>query len=88
MCSGCDRSCRDRASRGVGVPEAAARRRRLPRDVPARFEGRPQPRRLWRSFVAGSLAWSMVLGGSRPHRWDYIGAAICVIGVAVYVPRG
>lgn len=40
-------------------------------------------------FVAGSLAWGIVLDGFRPDRWDYIGAAICLIGVAVimYAPR-
>ena len=40
-------------------------------------------------FVAGSLAWGMVLDGFRPDRWDLIGAFICLIGVAVimYAPR-
>jgi small multidrug resistance family-3 protein len=40
-------------------------------------------------FVAGSLAWGMVVDGYRPDRWDVIGAAICLVGVAVimYVPR-
>jgi small multidrug resistance family-3 protein len=41
-------------------------------------------------FVAGSLAWGMIVDGFRPDRWDTIGAAICLIGVAVimYAPRG
>jgi small multidrug resistance family-3 protein len=41
-------------------------------------------------FVAGSLAWGMVFDGFRPDRWDILGAAICLVGVAVimYVPRG
>lgn len=41
-------------------------------------------------FVAGSLAWGMVLDGFQPDRWDYIGALICLIGVGIimYVPRG
>ncbi|WP_030154485.1 YnfA family protein [Glycomyces sp. NRRL B-16210] len=41
-------------------------------------------------FVAGSLAWGMVADGFRPDRWDVIGAAICLVGVAVimYAPRG
>jgi small multidrug resistance family-3 protein len=41
-------------------------------------------------FVAGSLAWGMVLDGFRPDRWDLIGAAVCLAGVAVimYAPRG
>ncbi|WP_335991303.1 YnfA family protein [Glycomyces sp. MUSA5-2] len=40
-------------------------------------------------FVAGSLAWGMVADGFRPDRWDVIGAAICLVGVAVimYAPR-
>jgi len=40
-------------------------------------------------FVAGSLAWGMVVDKFRPDRWDLIGAAICLVGVAVimYAPR-
>ncbi|MEU6861320.1 YnfA family protein [Glycomyces sp. NPDC046736] len=40
-------------------------------------------------FVAGSLAWGMVVDGFRPDRWDVIGAAVCLVGVAVimYAPR-
>ncbi len=40
-------------------------------------------------FVAGSLAWGMAFDGFRPDRWDVIGAAVCIIGVAVimYAPR-
>ena len=34
-------------------------------------------------FVAGSLAWGIVLDGFRPDRWDYIGATICLVGVGV-----
>jgi small multidrug resistance family-3 protein len=41
-------------------------------------------------FVAGSLVWAMVLDGFRPDRFDVIGAALCLAGVAVimYAPRG
>ncbi|TDD32393.1 YnfA family protein [Nonomuraea terrae] len=41
-------------------------------------------------FVAGSLAWGMVVDGFRPDRWDVAGALICLVGVAVimYAPRG
>ncbi|GII23321.1 YnfA family protein [Planosporangium mesophilum] len=41
-------------------------------------------------FVAGSLAWGMVVDKFRPDRYDIIGAALCLIGVAVimYPPRG
>lgn len=40
-------------------------------------------------FVAGSLLWGVVADGFRPDRWDLIGAAICLLGVAVimYAPR-
>ncbi|MFG1602692.1 YnfA family protein [Actinoplanes sp. NPDC049265] len=41
-------------------------------------------------FVAGSLLWGMLVDGFRPDRWDLIGAACCLAGVAVimYAPRG
>jgi small multidrug resistance family-3 protein len=41
-------------------------------------------------FVAGSLAWGIVADGFRPDRYDYLGAAICLVGVAVimFSPRG
>ncbi|MEV6282628.1 YnfA family protein [Kribbella sp. NPDC051770] len=40
-------------------------------------------------FVAGSLAWGMLVDGFRPDRWDVIGAVICLVGVVVimYAPR-
>ncbi|CAJ1497720.1 YnfA family protein [[Mycobacterium] burgundiense] len=40
-------------------------------------------------FVAGSLAWGMVLDGFRPDRWDLTGALLCLVGVGVimYAPR-
>jgi small multidrug resistance family-3 protein len=41
-------------------------------------------------FVAGSLAWAMLLDGFRPDRYDLAGAAVCLTGVALimYAPRG
>jgi small multidrug resistance family-3 protein len=41
-------------------------------------------------FVAGSLGWGMLVDGFRPDRYDLIGAALCLAGVAVimYAPRG
>ncbi|MDN3359786.1 YnfA family protein [Actinomadura sp. DC4] len=41
-------------------------------------------------FVAGSLTWGVIADGYRPDRYDIIGAAICLAGVAVimYAPRG
>lgn len=40
-------------------------------------------------FVAGSLAWGIVVDGFRPDRWDYAGAAVCLLGVALimFAPR-
>lgn len=40
-------------------------------------------------FVAGSLAWGVVLDGFRPDRWDLIGALVCLAGVGLimYAPR-
>ena len=40
-------------------------------------------------FVAGSLAWGVLVDGFRPDRYDVAGALICLVGVAVimYAPR-
>lgn len=40
-------------------------------------------------FVAGSLAWGMLVDKFHPDRWDYLGAAICLVGVGIimYAPR-
>jgi small multidrug resistance family-3 protein len=40
-------------------------------------------------FIAGSLAWGMLLDGFEPDRWDYLGAGIALAGVAIimYAPR-
>jgi small multidrug resistance family-3 protein len=40
-------------------------------------------------FVAGSLAWGVIADGFRPDRFDLIGAAVCLVGVAVimFAPR-
>ncbi|MCX5046205.1 YnfA family protein [Aldersonia sp. NBC_00410] len=41
-------------------------------------------------FVAGSLLWGVAFDGFRPDRWDIIGSAVCLAGVALimYAPRG
>ena len=41
-------------------------------------------------FVVGSLVWGAIFDGFRPDRYDLVGAAICLAGVAVimYAPRG
>jgi small multidrug resistance family-3 protein len=40
-------------------------------------------------FVAGSLAWGVLVDGFRPDRYDLVGAGLCLAGVAVimYAPR-
>ncbi|OLF19043.1 YnfA family protein [Actinophytocola xanthii] len=40
-------------------------------------------------FVAGSLAWGVLVDGFRPDRFDLLGAGLCLLGVAVimYAPR-
>lgn len=40
-------------------------------------------------FVVGSLAWAVAFDRFRPDRYDLIGAAVCLLGVAVimYAPR-
>jgi small multidrug resistance family-3 protein len=41
-------------------------------------------------FVVGSLVWGVLVDRFHPDRWDYLGAATCLLGVAMimYVPRG
>jgi small multidrug resistance family-3 protein len=34
-------------------------------------------------YIAASLAWLLAVEGSRPDRWDVIGADICLTGAAV-----
>jgi small multidrug resistance family-3 protein len=36
-------------------------------------------------FVAGSLLWGVLFDGFRPTRYDLIGAAVCIAGVAIIV---
>ena len=40
-------------------------------------------------FVVGSLLWGVAFDGFRPDRYDLIGAALCIAGVAtiMYAPR-
>jgi small multidrug resistance family-3 protein len=41
-------------------------------------------------FIVLSLAWGWAIDGHRPDRWDYLGGAVCVFGMALimYGPRG
>jgi small multidrug resistance family-3 protein len=40
-------------------------------------------------FIVLSLAWGWAADGHRPDRWDYLGGALCVFGMALimYGPR-
>ncbi len=40
-------------------------------------------------FIVLPLAWGWAVDGHRPDRWDYIGGALCVFGMALimYGPR-
>ena len=41
-------------------------------------------------FIVGSLLWGVAFDGFRPDRYDVLGAAVCLVGVAtiMYPPRG
>lgn len=41
-------------------------------------------------YILASLIWMWAVEGSRPDRWDAVGAAICVVGamVIIFGPRG
>lgn len=41
-------------------------------------------------YILGSLAWMWAVEGSRPDRWDVIGAAVSVAGALIILlgPRG
>jgi small multidrug resistance family-3 protein len=36
-------------------------------------------------YIAASLAWLWVVEGTKPDRWDLIGAAVCFVGAAVII---
>lgn len=36
-------------------------------------------------FIAGSLAWGIVVDGFRPTPWDYVGSAIALVGAAIII---
>jgi len=36
-------------------------------------------------FVAGSLAWGIVVDGFKPTSWDYVGSAVCLLGAAIII---
>ena len=36
-------------------------------------------------YILASLVWMWAVEGSRPDRWDAIGAAICILGASVII---
>lgn len=40
-------------------------------------------------FIVLSLTWGWAVDGYRPHRWDHLGGALCVLRMALimYGPR-
>jgi small multidrug resistance family-3 protein len=34
-------------------------------------------------YIAASLTWLWLVEGTRPDRWDLIGATVCLVGAAV-----
>lgn len=36
-------------------------------------------------FVAGSLAWGIVVDGFRPTVWDYVGSGVALAGAAIII---
>ncbi|MCT9820090.1 YnfA family protein [Microbacterium sp. W1N] len=36
-------------------------------------------------FVAGSLAWGIVIDGFKPTTWDYVGSAVALLGAAIII---
>lgn len=40
-------------------------------------------------YIAASLAWLWVVERQQPDRWDFIGAAVCILGAAIilFAPR-
>ena len=41
-------------------------------------------------YIAASLGWLWLAEGVRPGRWDFAGAALCILGASVILlaPRG
>ncbi|QOC25559.1 YnfA family protein [Microbacterium hominis] len=36
-------------------------------------------------FVAGSLAWGIVIDGFKPTVWDYVGSGVALLGAAIII---
>ena len=36
-------------------------------------------------FIAGSLAWGIIVDGFTPTKWDWIGSAVALVGAAIII---
>lgn len=36
-------------------------------------------------FIAGSLAWGIVVDGFKPTVWDYVGSIVALVGAAIII---
>lgn len=36
-------------------------------------------------FIAGSLAWGIIVDGFRPTTWDWVGSAVALAGAAIII---
>lgn len=36
-------------------------------------------------FIAGSLAWGIIVDGFRPTTWDVVGSAVALLGAAIII---
>ncbi|MNI98849.1 hypothetical protein D3C73_1577770 [compost metagenome] len=36
-------------------------------------------------FIAGSLAWGIIVDGFKPTTWDWVGSAVALIGAAIVI---
>ena len=36
-------------------------------------------------FIAGALAWGIIVDGFKPTLWDWVGSAIALVGAAIII---
>ena len=36
-------------------------------------------------FIAGSLAWGIIVDGFKPTTWDWVGSAVALLGAAIII---
>jgi small multidrug resistance family-3 protein len=41
-------------------------------------------------FIAGSLAWGIIVDGFKPTMWDWVGSVVALVGAAIiiFAPTG